>query len=111
MTLHPAIHRELTHILCKHFAAGPEQAAKLATKLIETMGEYDLEIIKGDWVKPETAEGGALTWEAMEQKAAQVAGAFVQDQNRISTASWEALARRALAAEERPTPWNPPELQ
>lgn len=86
--MQPIIHEQLTMILMRHFDAQPRQAAQLATKLLETLKAYDLEVIKGDWTKLEPKEQEGTTWESLARRADEL----VQERNGIK-------------------PWNPPELQ
>ena len=85
----PRVHEELTHILTRHFDAQPGQAAKLATKLINTLRQYDLDVIRGNWMEQDPVrEVKEDRWTTL----ALAAEGLVQERGGIK-------------------PWLPPELQ
>jgi hypothetical protein len=50
---HPAITSAVGQIFIRHYNRPPAEAFKEASRLIEVLGAYDFQIIKGDWVVPE----------------------------------------------------------
>lgn len=51
----PIIHDYVTQIFCKHYKMQPEPAAKEALRFLEITDLYGMQLIMGDWVKPEPA--------------------------------------------------------
>lgn len=85
--IQPIVHEQLTQIFCRHYGCTPLQGAENATKLLNTLRAYDLDVIRGDWLEMDKV-GGPTTWDTL----AKAADAFERDWNGIK-------------------PWNPPELQ
>jgi hypothetical protein len=101
--MQPIIHEQLTHLLMP--GRTPAEAAALATKLYTMIQAAGMDIIRGEWEKPDEPP---KTWETVTNGAERRAQAWTDKMRPPMT--WESLARRADELVER-RPWNPPELR